>query len=294
MFDWNDLRFFIEVAHGQSLLGAAKKFGVNHTTVARRIQALEESLEARLFDKTPAGYRLAPAGVELLEIADQIEVLCVSAQELVAGQDSAPAGVVRLSIPESFGSHFLVRHLGEFQRLYPDIELSIVALPEALSVTKREVDIAVTSSQPEVGRLIVRRLSDYSIRYYASKSYLKKFPKITNLEQIEKLDIITGRISTDEYQSMDEIIVDSQAKLRFRGVNSQLAAIEAGLGIGLLPCYMTYGRTDLVCILPRLKVDGTFWLSKHEDTRHIGRVKAVWEWIKNVVAQNRSELLPTY
>src|SRR5688500_2149811 len=98
MFNWDDLRSFIEVTRTKSLSGAAGKLGVNHTTVARRIQSLEESLAVQLFDKTPTGYVLTEAGSQLLNLAEQIETTAISAQELVAAQNPKLTGTVRLSV----------------------------------------------------------------------------------------------------------------------------------------------------------------------------------------------------
>jgi DNA-binding transcriptional LysR family regulator len=291
MFDWNDLRFFIEVTRTKSLSGAAAKLGVNHTTVARRIQALEDALAVRLFDKTPAGYRLTAAGGQLLRLADRVETACISAQELLAGQDPMLTGVVRLSVPEGFGAHFLARHVGEFLALHPGVELEIVALPEELSIAKREAHIAVTLSQPNVGRLVARTLTHYTMHLYATRTYLRRTPPVASVEDLRKHELIAPIVSAPEHFLLGEIVPDVHAKLRLKSINAQLSAVEAGLGISLLPHYMAAARKTLVPVLPQEKVTRVFWMSMHEDMRHVRRVKAVWDWLKNLVASRQSELV---
>jgi DNA-binding transcriptional LysR family regulator len=292
MFDWNDLRFFIEVTREKSLSGAAAKLGVNHTTVARRIQALEENLAVRLFDKTPTGYRLTPSGAQLLGLAEQVESACISAQELVAGEDPMLTGVVRLSVPEGVGAHFLAKHIGEFHARYPGIELEIVALPGSLSISKREAHIAITLTPPSVGRLVARALTDYTLHMYAARAYLQRSPPIRRLEDLKAHELITAIVSAPENYLLGDILPDADSKLRFKSINAQLSAVEAGLGISLIPCYMAGAREDLAAVLPdEAKVTRTFWMSMHEDMRHVGRVMAVWDWLKALVARNQPAML---
>jgi DNA-binding transcriptional LysR family regulator len=292
MFDWNDLRYFIEVTRTKSLSGAAAKLGVNHTTVARRIQALEERLAVRLFDKTPAGYRLTATGAQLLGLAEKVESACIAAQELVAGEDPLHTGVVRLSVPEGFGAHFLAKHLGAFHRLYPRIELEVVALPESLSIAKREAHIAITLMQPSVGRLVARALTNYTLHMYAAREYLERSPPVRRLDDLRRHELITNIVSVPEYHFLAEILPDAAAKLRFKSINAQLSAVEAGLGISLIPVYMAGARPDLCAVLPeQAKVTRTFWMSMHEDMRHVGRVMAVWDWLKALIAENQPAML---
>ena len=73
MYDWNDLRYFLELSRQGKLVKAALRLQVDHTTVSRRIASLEKQLQARLFDKSPTGYQLTDAGMRLLPMAEKIE-----------------------------------------------------------------------------------------------------------------------------------------------------------------------------------------------------------------------------
>jgi DNA-binding transcriptional LysR family regulator len=292
MFNWDDLRSFLAVTRTESLSEAARSIGVNHTTVARRIQALEEGLEVRLFDKTPAGYILTDTGAQLLRLAEQVETTCISAQELVTAENPELAGTVRLSVPEGFGTHFLVKHLGEICEQYPRIELEIVALPQALSISKREADIAITLIEPSVGRLVVRSLTAYTLRIYGTRDYLQRSAPIERLQDLRSHRLISAIFSMPEFRFLDEILPDAGVSLRFKSINAQLAAVEAGLGMSLLPCYMAASSGRLTAVLPdEAKVTRTFWLSMHEDMRHVGRVAVVWDWLKRIVMTHQSVLL---
>jgi DNA-binding transcriptional LysR family regulator len=290
MFDWDNLRPFLEVAREKSLTHAARKLGVDHTTVARRIDALEKALAVRLFDRTPSGYSLTASGLQLVALAEQVESACIAAQELLEGEDPLSSGTVRLSVPEGFGAHFLTKHLGSFQEDHPGVALEIVALRTTLSVSKREADISITLDKPSVGRLISRPLTDYTMRIYASPRYLERAPPVRSVEDLRKLEIIKNLAPGPEPDPLEEILPAAESRLGFVSMNAQMAAVEGGLGASLLPCYMAEGR-NLLPLLPKdAHVTRTFWLIMHEDMRQVRRVKIVWDWLKAVVASDHKSL----
>lgn len=295
MFNWDDLRSFIEVTRTKSLLRAATKLGVNHTTVARRIQALEESLSTQLFDKTPAGYMLTDTGTQLLRLAEQIETTAISAVELVASQSPEVNGTVRLSITEGIGSHFLMHHVGEFYAKYPGVELEIVALPQSLSISKREVDIAITLSQPTVGRLVSRALTNYRLRIYGTRRYFKRKTPPKRAEDLTRHRLIGNvydMIYAPQHRCFDDVLPNAHVGLRVQSINAQLSAVESDLGLGLLPCYIASQRKGLVSVLEEeATLTRTLWISMHEDMRHVHRVAAVWNWLKDIVQANQPLLL---
>src|SRR3712207_3284461 len=102
-FDWNDLRAFLAVARTGRLTAAAQRLGADHTTVARRITALERSLKAKLFDRAPTGYSLTEHGERLMPQAEAMESLAVAAQAEVGEADLSVSGTVRIGAPEGFG-----------------------------------------------------------------------------------------------------------------------------------------------------------------------------------------------
>ena len=304
MFNWDDLRSFIEVTRTKSLSRAANRLGVNHTTVARRIQALEESLGAQLFDKTPSGYMLTDTGRQLLTLAEKVEATCISAQEILAAKNAELTGIVRLSVPEGFGCHFLMKYLGDFYKQYPAIELEIMARRESLSISKREVDIGITFTQPSIGRLVTRELTRFTLRLYAARTYLERSPPVLCLEDLRRHRLI-GNIDDPVYtlypdddfnhDCLNEVVANTHIGLRVKSSNAQLAAIEAGLGISLLPCYMTAYRDDLAAVLPdEATLACSSWIAMHEDMRHVHRVTAVWNWLKMLVTANQPALLGSW
>ena len=104
MYDWNDLRYFLELSRQGKLVRAAARLHVDHTTVSRRIGALEKQLDVRLFDKSPRGYQLTDAGLRLLPMAEKIETQSLDLYQELSGKDARLSGTVRVATPEALGS----------------------------------------------------------------------------------------------------------------------------------------------------------------------------------------------
>src|SRR5689334_24093094 len=143
MIDWDDVRYFLATARGGSVRTAAKRLGVNHATVLRRIAQLEERLGAQMFEKLPAGYRLTPAGEEVLELANQMEATSHQLETRVFGRDQGVSGLLRVTLAPPLATHLLMPDFAEFARLHPDIEMDVLSSGELVNLTNREADVAI-------------------------------------------------------------------------------------------------------------------------------------------------------
>ena len=143
MIDWDDVRYFLAVARGGSVRAAAKRLGVNHATVLRRIAQLEERLGAQMFEKLPSGYRQTAAGEEVLELAIQMEASSHQLETRVLGRDQSARGLLRVTLPPFLATHLLMPDLADFARVHPDIEMEIASTGEVVNLTKREADVAI-------------------------------------------------------------------------------------------------------------------------------------------------------
>ena len=140
MIDWDDVRYFLAAARGGSVRAAARRLGVNHATVLRRIAQLEERLGAQMFEKLPSGYRLTAAGEEVLELATQMETSSLQLETRVFGRDQSARGLLRVTLTPMLATHLLMPDLAEFARLHPDIEFEILSSGELANLTNREAD----------------------------------------------------------------------------------------------------------------------------------------------------------
>ena len=290
MYDWNDLRYFLELTRQGKLVRAATRLHVDHTTVSRRITALEKQLDVRLFDKSPRGYQLTDAGLRLLPLAEQIETQSNQLYQEIAGKDARLGGTVRVATPEALGSQVISRHVTEFRREHPDIEIELVAETRRMSLSKREADIAISLSRPESGRLIAWKLCDYRLRLYGSRDYLADHAPIETVEDLSGHGFVTyidDLIEMPELRFFENTIKNANVVFRSTNVSAQYNAILDGIGLGLVHCFSAAREPLLQVILPeQISVVRTYWLLVHEDLRQVARVDAVCDFLTRILSQN--------
>lgn len=295
MFDWNDIKYFLALDHHGRLSAAAKSLGVDHTTVSRRITALEHELDARLFDRTPKGYTLTEEGSRMITYADTIESNAIALEKDLSGRDTAMSGIVRLATPEALGSQFLARHWYNFRRDNPNIEIELVAAARRLSLTKREADIAITLSRPERGRLVAQKAGTYRLKLYGSSTYLRSFPPIQTPADLTNMDFIwyiEDLLEYEELQLLDKTFKNPRVVFRSTNVMAQANAAINSIGLALLPCFVADRIPELVPVLPEsINVTRELWIVIHEDLRHVARIKATSRFLSDLFKHENKLLM---
>ena len=185
MFDWNDLRFFLELQRSGRLLSAAKRLNTTHSTVARHIESIEQSLGTALFVQHAQGYELTPSGQALLKHAEAMENVALLAQEEIT-QAITPLGKIRLGVTEGIGIMFFTPRMNALFERYPGLEVELVAVPRFVSILNREAEISIHLERPSADLLITRKLTDYRLALYASQAYLDRAPPLRNREDLAR------------------------------------------------------------------------------------------------------------
>ena len=297
MFDWNDLRYFLEVARRGKLSAAAVRIGVDHTTVARRISALEDKLKVQLFHRENRAYILSDEGKRLLSYAEQMEDNSLALMAELTPAQTGPTGVVRLTTPEAFGSIFVAPRCNSFRSRNPGVILELVAETRPHSFTKREADVAITLAQPQHGRISSQQAGNYRLAFYAAPSYLQAHPPIVQLSDLKNHQFIwyvDELLPVPELQILDKAIPEPNVIFRTTSVAGQAHAAQSGLGIALLPCFVADTMKGLTPILPReLSIIRELWLSTHSDAPLQPHVESVCVFMTNLVASERDTLLGT-
>lgn len=284
---WDDLRIFLAAARSRTLSDAARKLGVDATTVGRRLERLSSDLKTTLFEATPAGLTLTSHGERLLVQAEAVEQSIAVASDTLTGERSRLRGLVRISISEGLATWVVARHLPEFRSLHPEISLELVTTNGFLNPSKREADLAITLARPARGHLIASKLADYRLGLFASKTYLARHGAPASGEEIGQHPVIgytPDFIYADELRYLGEIGSRIEPSLSSSSINVQQAMIHAASGIGVLPLFV--GRQDdtLVRILEdSAEIRRSFWLVVHKDSRHVARIAAVIDWLKELV-----------
>ena len=286
--DWGHLRFFLELVRTGSHARAAKRMGVDRNTVARRVAALEAELGLALFERGPQGWSQTLAGQELAELAGRVEENVLALARHVDARDPALRGTTRLTTVPHLATHLLPPALPALRRRHPELVLEVVADARAFDLSRREADLAMRMGRPRDSGLVARRLSQLALAFYAAAT--------TEAGGRGTVDFRADLFLGDEADLLQERWLDTLAPARrvvyrCNSTTSLLAAARQGLGVVLLPCYI--GDAD-----PALRrLDGPepapheIWLLVHGDLRRTPRVRAVIDWLDELVARARPALL---
>lgn len=290
--NWNDFQAFLALARAGQLAGAAKILAVDSTTIGRRIRRLEVQIGQTLFERTREGQILTEAGEKLLAT---VEVMASAAASISAPDRGAgPMGTLRVSVPEGFGTRFLAPRLPEFTNLYPGLVVDLVANNNYLSLSKREADIAIFLARPTAGPLVATRLTRYTLGLFSSQEYLDKHgtpSSVTDLSRHQLIGYIPDLLPTPELEYLDEIQANLSMTVRSTSINAQCALVAAGMGIGVLPCFIGNTSRATVRILPEHRITRNFWLVMHKDTYQLQKIIAFKTWISQVVQREQPLLL---
>ncbi len=286
MIDWDNARVFLAVARSGQMLGAARKLGLDHATVSRRIANLEGALGVKLIERRTNGCALTATGETFLATVERIETEMLRAQAALSGADVAVSGNVRVGAPDGFGTFVLARHFGALMDEHPGLNVQLVPLPRAFSLAKREADIAVTIDRPAEGRLTVRKLTDYTLSLYASRDYLEKHPGLKKTADGHRVvAYVPDLIFSPALDYLGEFGVAENPKFECAGMIGQIEAVRAGAGIGALHDYTARSFPDLVRILPDRRVVRAYWLVTHDDVKDFARVRLVHDHIVATTAK---------
>ncbi|WP_066455474.1 LysR family transcriptional regulator [Castellaniella caeni] len=295
MPDWDAIRYFLEVARTQRASAAAQRLGVQHSTVTRRIRALEQSLQATLFEKSRAsGFTLTEDGLRFFTYAEQIESTLLAAQETLSGAAGQLSGHLRIGSTEGFGSTVLTPLMVDFQQRHPGMTLDIMPVPRYISLSKREADIAIALERPQRGPYLCTKLADYTLKLYGTRAYLASHPPLRRREDLDQhtfIGYVDELLFSDRLRYLDDLVQAKRVIFRSTSILAQYQAVLGGQALAILPCFLAAQDARLVPVLENdLRVSRSFWMYCHEDLRHTRRVMALWDYLKQAVGLNQALL----
>jgi DNA-binding transcriptional LysR family regulator len=289
-FDWNGFRFFLAVARAGRLSRASKLLGVDVATVSRNLNHFEASIGARLFERGPDGYSLSDSGRQMMASAEQIEGTILRLPRSLA-REARAAQRIRIGVPHGFGDYFLARRIATLCNHYPDISPEILVRSEPYSLAKREVDLSVTLNRPSEGRLLCRKLTDFDMGLYASRSYANLHPPVKTIEDIKDHPVVGMADQSYEVEHCFHAIVP---RFRSTSLSAMINAVLGGVGLCILPHFVASQHDGLARILSdSLTIRRGLWLIVHADMKADPGVRAVSSFISSQVDEERSFFLGT-
>jgi DNA-binding transcriptional LysR family regulator len=287
---WDDFRLVKYIAESRGLAGAAERLGVNHSTVFRRLGQLEEGLGVKLFERHRTGYALTPAGEEMSLLAERMEEDVATFARKLAGQAVSPAGELRVTTNDTLLVHLLTPLFARFTRACPEVRLDVVLANQALNLSKRDADVAIRATDNPPETLVGRRAATIAWAVYGRS---EDFP---NPGQADLLDLYDrnwvalgdnlGGLKVARY--VRDRVPPERIIYKVNTVLGLAEAVESGIGIGPLPCFIADAKPDLIRLTPPVPDFSTgLWLLTHPDLRQSARVRAFLDFIAAEVAKQR-------
>jgi DNA-binding transcriptional LysR family regulator len=274
--EWSELRYVLTVARAGTLAAAARRLGVNQTTVARRIALAETALAARLFERRDGVLHPTKSGQAAIACAAQVEQEVAALEGGIGGADSAPAGTVRLTAVPILANRLLIPAVPRLVARHPRLRLELIAEPRNLSLTRREADIALRLARPESGVALTRRIGRLAYAVYGPRR--RKADALAWITYEEGLSHLPQArwIAAQTYETAPLLLNDAEAIVQ---------AVRAGLGKSLLPCFVGEREPGLKR-LSRVVLARDIWLMVHRDLRAQARIAAVIDWVMELMPKS--------
>lgn len=262
MLDWDKLRIFHTAAESGSFTHAAEKLGMSQSAVSRQISALEDDLKLKLFIRHARGLVLTEVGEQLFRTAHRMQWELQQVQTQMSESQDVPTGQLTVTTTFGIGSTWLSSRIHEFLLLYPDIQIEIKLNDAELDLAMREADVAIRLHRPSQSEMIQRKLFTVHNHFYVSKAYLGEHGPPQTVEELDGHRIISFGEPVPSYLGDINYLErlgrpDSsprRATLRVNAIYGMMQAARAGIGIAMLPDYVTQGETELVRVLPGIEL----------------------------------------
>lgn len=287
--DWDDLRLALAIADTGGLSPAARRLGVNHSTVYRRLNAFEDRLGVRLFERHTAGYTPTAAGAELAERARRIADEVAALDRNLAGADLRLSGTVAVTTTDTVATHLLVPALRAMRETHPDIEIEVAVASGFLNLSKRQADVAIRPSAEPPETLVGRRIAAMAFCVYGLGDY--DYDDLADLTQHPWIMPDETLAHTAAAQWLRNALPDVQPVIRSNSFAAMEAAAVAGYGLVVLPCFIGDAQPALVRVGKRIDaIEGALWVLTHEDLRRTARIRAFMEVVSEALKRQKDRL----
>lgn len=280
---WDLVRFFLQVAKSGSLSAAAKVLGVSQPTISRSIQTIERLTKQQLFQRTPQGLILTPAGEKLVEAASGMDEAADLFHRQVSGLSEELSGDIRLSANEIVGIHLLPAALVAFRKLHPQVQIELDISNNTSSLSKREADIALRMYRPTQPDLVARRLANLELAFFASVDYLKTHGEprdITEFKQHSLIGFDEDMSFIDGASQMGYQLFPTDFSYRTDHMLAQIQLARAGAGIVATHVGLVKNHPELQRILAWLPLPSLeFWLVCHSDTQYNASIRELMTFL---------------
>lgn len=278
---WDLVHIYLTAIREGSLSSAARKLGTSQPTVRRQIEALEAELGASLFTRAPSGLIPTERGEALRTQAESAEAAVGAFRRSASGPAESATGIIRITCSEVYGVEIMPQLLAGMMRKYQGLQTELALSNRTEDLLKREADIAVRMTEPKQAALIAKKVSPVELGFFASSDFFKLYTSPKTYSELAEKGRFIGDDRRDQIArgfTAAKLKLPQNIVLRTDSDLAQLAAIRAGLGIGICQV-MLAKRSGLVRVLPALTLKLNTWIVMHEDLKHMRRVRIVFDYL---------------
>ncbi|MBY5748041.1 LysR family transcriptional regulator [Rhizobium leguminosarum] len=291
--DWDDLKLFLIVVRCKSMTAAARELKISHSTVSRRLARLEYTVGSALVERTKDGLLLTSAGLVTMRRAEEIENGVNALRSDVSNRDEI-RGTVRLATMEGIATLYLSERLVELSSRHPDLDLELVTSPQTVRVARREADLFLSFFKPHGTSLDSQLIGRFKTGLFASQAYLERNgvpSQAADLSEHRFVGYIEELIQLESVLWLEELVPTPKIAFSSNSMMSQMFAASAGAGIVALPKFALSLNLGLVPVLDELSGEREIWMSAHQDLAYLSRVRAVKQFVKELVRRDEQRLL---
>ncbi len=290
----DDLLILLAVARTGRFTTAAESLGLNHTTVSRRIAALEKTLTGRVLSRTVGGWELTDLGARAVQAAENVESALALLSE-PSQRTNQLSGVVRLSATDGFSAYIAAPAVSALQRKHPLLSVEIVTVTRRALQHRSGLDIEVVVGEPQVHRAEAFRLGYYMLGMYASRDYLAEHGTPSTVKELTEHPLVyfvDSILQVDALDAPRRLVPSMRDSLSSTNVFVHVEATRVGAGIGFLPCFMADRHADLVRLLPSdFREQLPYWMVLRPDSLSQPAVAAVVQALRTQTAAFKESLL---
>lgn len=290
----DDLLVLLAVARTGRFTTAADDLGINHTTISRRIAALERDLGGRVLSRTAGGWELTELGTQVFAAAERVEA-AVAALAEPSGTPAGLSGVVRMSATDGFSAYIAVPAIAELQRRHPKLNVEIITVTRPALQNRSGLDIEVVVGEPHAHRAEAIRLGSYILGMYASQAWLEEHGTPASpaaLMEHPLVYFVDSMLQVDALDMPRRLVPGMRDALTSTNVFVHVEATRAGAGVGFLPCFMADQHDDLVRLLPEhFREELPYWMVLRPDSLRQPAVAAVADALRARAAAFKPQLM---
>jgi DNA-binding transcriptional LysR family regulator len=284
MFDWNDLKHFLAVAHHGSTIAAGRALEVNQSTVQRRLGELERCFGQPLAKRHPTGYQLTEFGKALLPWAERVAAEVTALEQHLESARREAVGVIRLTCPEPLVYRLTQSSLlDRFHARYPGLRVEFVISDKYLDLMKGDADVALRSGDTTGDELVGRKVADSVWAVYASRTYIERHGQPDRIEALEQHDLVGFDETMAGHRAakwLAQVAPNGKVVARNDSVLGLLYSVKAGVGVAPLPTAIADAEEGLVRVLGPIPELARIWrVLTPAELRHTPRIAAFFDFI---------------